>query len=142
MKKVGGIELTLSSFEHGLWWDTDKDLRQVQEHESGFGIKLALVWGMLLRPIGPFWRPGYYRGEYGRPWAGGKVAFVLRIPFIVGPYISIAFGRKGLYAGLKTYGVDKGDTHYASWINPKDVPKEGENRYLCLSFSTRNTRWR
>ncbi len=131
---VCGVGLSLGKFERGLWYD--HDIRQYDEH--GFGIKLDLVAGNMLRPLkSPF------HGE--NPWRGGKHCGVLRCPMI-GPFLSIALGPYGMYVGLKTYEVTTahaGQDRYGTWIRPEEVPPEGKTYvYLCPSASIRRTRWK
>ncbi len=131
---VRGISLSLGSFERGLWYD--HDMRQYDEH--GFGIKLDLIGGHMLRPLkNPF------DGE--NPWRGGEDCGVLRCPMI-GPFLSIALGPYGLYLGFKTYEVSAthaGQDRYGKWIKPHEVPPEGRTYlYLCPSASIRRTRWK
>lgn len=131
---VRGVSVSLGKFERGLWYDHDK--QEYDEH--GFGIKLDLVGGNMLRPLkNPF------SGD--NPWKGGEASGVLRFPFI-SPFFSIALGKFGLYIGCKTYEVttEHGeDDRYGKWIKSKEVPPEGKTYiYLCPSATIRRTRWK
>ena len=131
---VRGISLSLGTFERGLWYDHDP--RQYDEH--GFGIKLDLVAGNMLRPLKkPF--------DHQNPWRGGDDWGVLRCPMI-GPFLSIALGPYGIYLGFKTYEVTTahaGKDRYGKWVKPSEIPPEGKTYvYLCPSASIRRTRWK
>jgi len=130
MKKVHGIQLGFSTFERGIWWDSDKQNYQ----PIGFGIKIALPCGKVLEP-----EPWIFTKQWWKinPWSEGNVWFVLRIPFVILPFISIAIGRLGFYIGAKAYGVDQ--PHYLEWARPDEVGEGIEA--LCLSASIRKTRW-
>ena len=131
---VRGVSVSLGKFERGLWYDHDK--QEYDEH--GFGIKLDLVGGNVLRPL---------KNPFGseNPWRGGDDAGVLRFPF-VGPFLSVAIGPYGLYLGFKTYEVTTahgGEDRYGRWIRPEEVPPKGKTYiYLCPSATIRRTRWK
>ena len=126
MKKVGGISLTLSSFEEGLWFDSD-----LQEYQpKGWGVKLNIVWGKMIRPVPKFWK-GEVNAWLNEPW------FVIRIPFIVAPYLSIALGRVGFYLGFKTFSTIKEDLKLLPWLREDEV----DCQFLQLTATTRRTRW-
>ena len=117
-KKIGGIQLSLSAFMDSLWPDT------FPRDRVAWGIRVALVWGELLRPVAkPFSGKNPWKEEH---W------FVLRIPFVIGPFVGAMFAGRGFYLGLKPYGIDATDTHYLSWLDR--LPPEGETwRLLCPS---------
>ena len=131
---VRGVSLSLGKFERGLWYDHDR--QEYDEH--GFGIKLDLVGGNMLRPLKiPF--------STQNLWRGGEDAGVIRCPF-VGPFLSIAIGPYGFYFGLKSYEVTTkhgGPDRYGGWIKPEEVPPEGKTYiYLCPSATIPRTRWK
>jgi hypothetical protein len=73
---VGGLSPTPGSYERGPWFDHD-----VKEHQSdGFGMKLDIVAGQMIRPIPKF------REKSNNPWKGDEPWFVIRSPMI-GPFI-------------------------------------------------------
>jgi hypothetical protein len=99
--KVNGIEFGLSSFEHGLWYDDDKQCRDF----AGWGIKVAVVWGPLALYFPKVWK--YSRAQVWA-WLMNNVEnplteqFGVTIPIFLGPYLSIAYKRIGLYIGFKS----------------------------------------
>ena len=140
---MGGISLVLSSYERSLWFDHD-----IREYNpKGWGIELELVWGKMIRPVPKFWKKGFWKGEDEyNPWKGGEYWFIIRCPMI-GPFISVALGRYGVYLGLKTFRAYKGqhDTleRYGKWMREDEFGTEDNPRiYLQLSASTRSTRWK
>ena len=76
MKRVYGISFAFSSFERGLWFDHD-----IKEYQpSGFGIKLDLLFGKMIRPVPKFWKLGWWKGEDEyNPWKGGQYWKILNI---------------------------------------------------------------
>lgn len=140
MNRVHGIGVTVSSHEHGLWYDSD-----AKEYNSkGWGVKCELVVGKLLRPIGRFWLPSYWKDGGLDPWSSGKHAFVLRLPVFIGPFVSISLGPYGLYIGLKSYHMTAHHwSRYQAWAKRSEVPQDGsEWWYLCPSLTIRKTRWK
>lgn len=133
-EKIHGISLSLGQYERGLWYDHDER----EYHPHGFGLKLDLVAGNMLRPL-----KNPLDGE--NPWKGGDDLGVLRGP-IAGPFLSIALGPYGLYAGFKAFEVTAshgGDDRYGRWIHDDEVPPEGRTYlYLCPSATIRRTRWK
>ena len=87
---VRGIRFEIGKMVDGLWYDSD---RRVYD-PKGWGIVFSLAYG-----------PGYWKGYH--------------IPFLAGPFLSIAIGPYGLYLGFK---------------NHKDIE-------LVPSASIRRTRW-
>lgn len=143
MKRVYGISCSLSSFEDGNWYDSDEKVY----HPAGIGIKFDLVCGKMIRPIPCIWKLGFWRGEREyNPWKGGRYWFIIRIPFVIGPWLSIAVGRYGLYLGMKVFQISpkhEGPDRYGWWLEPGEAgTKEEPAEYLQLSASIRNTRWK
>lgn len=151
MNNVYGISLSLSSFEESLWFDHD----QKGYRPNGCGVKLDIVCGKMIRPIPCIHKLNYWKSLFGEdptftnwnPWRGGKYLCILRIPFVVGPFISIALGPFGVYIGFKTFGAAE-EIHniperYGKWMRPEEFgSEENENRYLQLSVTVRSTRWK
>jgi hypothetical protein len=138
MRKVYGISLTLSSYERGLWFDSDRSGYQPR----GWGIKLAIAMGKWLSPQPKFWKKGFWQGDPDyNPWSGSQRWFVLRFPFLIAPFISVALGPLGFYLGWKDYGANLRDhPHYAAWMKPAELQEE-ESVYLTETTSLRKTRW-
>ncbi|MHC4509940.1 MAG: hypothetical protein ACYTAO_13435 [Planctomycetota bacterium] len=132
---VGGLSLSLGSYERGLWFDHD----QKQHRADGFGLKVDIVAGHMIRPVPKFWEAS------SNPWQGGEPWFVIRCP-MVGPYVSVAAGDLGAYCGFKTFRVE--DKHrsadrYGRWMHEDEFPEpNGLSVYLQPSASLRRTRWK
>ena len=132
---VGGVSLTLGSYERGLWFDHD----QRQHQPAGVGMKLDIVAGHMILPIPKYWETS------NNPWKGDEPWFVLRSPMI-GPFISLAVGDFGAYFGCKTYTVE--DRHrsldrYGGWMCEDEFPEPNAvNVYLQPTASLRRTRWK
>jgi len=132
---VGGLSLSVGSYERALWFDHDER----QHQPGGLGLKVDLVAGHMIRPVPKFWEPS------SNPWKGDEPWFVIRSPMI-GPYISLAVGDLGLYLGFKTFKVE--DKHrsvdrYGRWMRESEFPEPNAvNIYLQPSVSLRTTRWK
>jgi len=149
MKKADGISLSLSSFEKGLWYDHD----ECEYHPEGYGIRFHIVWGKWLMPIPCFHKLDFWKQKLGLKnsgtnynyWHGGEWWFVLRVPFMIGPFLAIAFRNYGVYFGFKTYGATSRlntPERYGKWMRPEEFgPIGDEARYLQLSATIRSTRW-
>jgi hypothetical protein len=132
---VDGLSLTIGSYERGLWFDHD-----VKEHQpTGFGMKLDIIAGQMIRPVPKFWEAS------NNPWKGDEPWFVIRSPMI-GPYISMAIGDIGLYFGFKTFQVEQKHRsleRYGRWMHENEFPEPNNvNVYLQPSASIRRTRWK
>lgn len=132
---VEGLSLTLGSYERGLWFD--HDVRDYQP--KGFGLKLDIVAGHMIRPVPKFWE------KDTNPWKGDEPWFVIRCPMI-GPYISLAAGKGGIYFGFKTFLVEdkhRSPERYGKWMREDEFPEpNGVNVYLQPSATIRRTRWK
>ena len=132
---VGGVSLSLGSYERGLWFDHDQKAHQAK----GAGIKLDIVAGQMIRPVPKFWEPG------NNPWKGDEPWFVIRCPMI-GPFISVAIGDLGAYFGFKTFKVEdmhRSPERYGKWMYEDEFPKPNDvSVYLQASASLRRTRWK
>lgn len=140
---VGGLslslgstkELSLKTYERGLWFDHDRK----EDHPEGLGLKFDLVAGHMIRPVPKFWEAG------SNPWRGDEPWFVIRCP-MVGPFVSVAVGNLGAYCGFKTFKVR--DEHrsidrYGRWMHEGEFPEpNGVHVYLQPSASLRRTRWK
>jgi hypothetical protein len=117
---VGGISLSVGSFERGLWFDHDKK-------------------GHMIRPVPKFWKPNQ------NPWKGDEPWFVIRCPMI-GPFISLALGEKGVYLGFKTFEVKdyhRSQERYGKWMHENEFPQsETPNVFMQASATIRRTRWK
>lgn len=133
--RVAGLSSSFGSYERGLWFDQDPQ----QYQPGGFGVKLDLVAGRMIRPIPRFWEPE------NNPWQGGEPWFVLRAPVMAGPFLSISIGPWGMYAGFKTFLVDqyhRSPGRYGRWMHEREFPEPGDvHTYLQPSFTIRRTRW-
>ena len=133
--EVGGLSLSIGSYERGLWYD--HDIRE--HHPGGFGLKVDIVAGHMIRPVPKYWEAST------NPWKGSEPWFVIRSPMI-GPFISIAAGEFGAYFGFKTFRVE--DRHrsvgrYGKWMREEEFPEpNGVNVFLQPSASIRRTRWK
>lgn len=114
---VAGCSASLGTYERGLWFDDDKR----GDRKSGFGIKLDLVAGQMVRPFGP------------NPWKDPD--FVLKSP-IIGPFFSIALGELGFYIGLKSFKNHQG--RY-DWL-PSDADPNNPDIIFTPSATIRRTR--
>ena len=133
---VGGLSMTLGSYERGLWFDHDR--REYQP--GGFGLKFDIVAGHMIRPVPKFWLKDQ------NVWKGDEPWFVIRVP-LIGPYAGIACGRIGVYGGLKTFQVEdrhRSPERYGRWMRDEEFPSDpnGTMTYLQLSGSIRRTRWK
>jgi len=171
MKKVYGVEAQFSTFEDGLWFDSDRQ----KYNPKGFGIKIAFLIGKILMPEKKFYKLGCWTGKDGvnyNPWSGGNHWFVYRlnaiprliigalltaiislycslwivIPagfFLMGGYISVAVGRFGFYFGNKTYGADiTTHPHYLRWMTQDEIGHDPENHNYYLCPSISTRRTR
>ncbi len=133
--RVGGLSLSVGSHERGLWFDHDHQ----QYQPNGFGLRLDLVAGKMIRPVPKFWEPA------NNPWQGGEPWFVLRMPMI-GPFFSIAIGQRGAYLGFKTLRVEdrhRAPERYGNWMRQDEFPEANDVRvYLQPSDTLRRTRWK
>jgi len=132
---VGGISLSVGSYERGLWFDHDKKGYQ----NGGIGMKLDIVAGHMIRPVPKFWKPNQ------NPWKGDDPWFVIRCP-IIGPFISLAIGDKGVYFGFKTFEVSdkhRSPERYGKWMRENEFQQsEAPNVFIQPSATIRRTRWK
>lgn len=137
MKKIVKLfQIIFSKVEKGLWYDHDE-----QEYDvRGWGIVFKFWIGKMIRPIPKFWI------KDSNPWQGDDPWFVIRCPWIIAPFISIALGRVGIYLGFKTFEVK--DKHrsldrYGKWMREEEFGTDrNPAEYLTSSISIRSTRWK
>ena len=110
-----GCSASIGTYERGLWFDDDVR----GDRESGFGLKLDLVCGEMVRPF----------GDWGEP------DFVLKCP-MCGPFFSVALGELGFYIGLKSF---KNSVGRYDWL-PTDATAENPDILFCPSATIRRTR--
>lgn len=136
MKKVYGISFSFSSMERGLWFDHDERCYQPE----GWGIRFHIVAGKMIRPVPRFWIPG------SNPWRGDEPWFVIRAPFLVAPFLSIALGPLGFYIGCKTFlctTMHNSLLRYGKWLRLEEQgTDENPAEYLQPSATMRMTRWK
>ena len=132
MKGLFGIQIGASKFEPGLWYDSDAKVYD----RKGFGFKIALVAGKMMRPVGRIYKRCYWQTNELNPWKTGNHWFVLKFPFVIEPFISLAIGPWGFYCGFKPVAPND---RYKSWNGPTEPYM---NWFLCPSITFRSTRWR
>ncbi len=137
MKKVIRLlELVFCKAERGLWYDHDKKIYD----EKGWGITIKLFAGKMIRPVRKFWI------KDSNPWKGDEPWFVIRIPFVVVPFVSIAIWNFGAYFGFKVFDAKdkhRSDDRYGKWMRENEFGTDAEPaEYLQLSATTRSTRWK
>ena len=137
MKKVIPLlQLVFSKSEKGLWYDHDKQTYD----KKGWGLVVKLWIGSVIRPVPKFWI------KDSNPWRGDDPWFVIRIPFVIAPFVSIALGRIGVYFGFKTFEVK--DKHrsldrYGNWMREEEFGTDVDPaEYLAPSVTIRSTRWK
>lgn len=148
------LQLVVGTAEDGLWWDSDRKYSKHRKGggKSGWGIKLAIRGGLVLRPVS---RPKYWwhrlvvalrgvidtdRKPLPNKWEhfDPEYYWVLRFWFPILPFLSMAFGNYGFYIGFKEYELDW--EAYKRFAKPEEVRKG--NQALAPSISTRRTRIR
>jgi hypothetical protein len=91
---MNGIDLTLSKRNgdtKGLW-------------TSPIGVKFSINWGKLTKKVVKFWR--YRWGENWstapNPWKNPDDCwFTVKLPWFIGPFLSISIFNFGFYIGFK-----------------------------------------
>ena len=137
MKKlIPIIEFSISKPEKGLWYDSDEKTYD----KKGWGIVFKLWTGKLIRPVPKFWIKG------SNPWQGDVPWFVIRIPFVVVPFVSVAIWNWGMYFGFKEFEVKdkhRSNGRYGVWMRESEFgTDENPAEYLTFSISTRMSRWK
>ena len=134
MKLYRWFQLILSKAERGLWYDHDE-----REYDSsGWGLCIKLYGGWVFRPIP---RPSVWISLLtGNPalsdaWNNFNPDqhIMIKFWFPVLPFISVALGPMGFYAGFKTFSTD--NERYRAW------GVDAGGYALTPSISTRMTRW-
>jgi len=93
--KLGGIQLELGTWTGRLYYDDTPNTTR------GYGIRIALRWGPMIWACPKFWSKVWNHDHYPTPEA---TWFTIRGPLVIGPFVSIVFGNKSLYAGFKDAG--------------------------------------
>lgn len=128
------FQIVVSMAEKGLWWDHDERAYQ----PNGWGFAFKLFAGPVVRPIT---KPQYWFtqnipskwNEFDPQWH-----WLLKIPFFVGPFVSIAFGEYGLYIGFKVFDLES--AKYKKMVGADQVFTGSQA--LTPSITTRTTRWK
>ena len=133
---VGGVSLTLCSYERGLWFDHNEKHYQ----PAGFAMKLDIVIEHMILRIMKFWEPPK------NPWKGDKPWFVIR-SLMIGPFISLTFGKLEMYYGFKTFEVEnlhRSPNRYGKWMHENEFPQQSDGAKVSLqpSVSLIGTRWK
>jgi len=135
-KVIKLIQLILSKAEEGLWYDSDPK----EYDDKGWGICIKFWMGKVIRPVPKFWI------KRNNPWRGDDPWFVIRIPFIIAPFISVAFWRFGFYIGFKTFNVESkhsDDSRYGKWLKDSERGTfDDPSIFLTPSVTIRRTRWK
>ena len=135
MKKIIHLfQIVFSKSEKGLWYDQDERKYDIK----GWGI-ICKVWiGKMIRPVPKFWI------KDSNPWQGDFPWFVIRCPWMIVPFISIAIRKFGIYFGFKTFEVKdkhRSNDRYGRWMRKEEFgTDEKPAGYLTSSMSIRRTR--
>lgn len=129
------IQLVLSTAEKGLWYDHDDR----EYNEKGWGITAKLFSGWVLRPMT---KPRYWFSSDFVPskWNefSPKYHWLFKCWVPVAPFVSIALGRWGIYAGFKVFDLES--EKYKQLAGSEHVFPGSQA--LTPSISTRSTRWK
>lgn len=133
MKVYKLLQLVVSKAEKGLWWDHDE--REYQS--SGWGIMLKLFAGPVVRPIT---KPKYWFKDTPSKWNefDPEYHLLFKLPFFIGPFISVALGPYGFYAGFKVFNLES--AKYKQMVGDDQVYPGSQA--LTPSITTRSTRWK
>lgn len=133
MKAHKLFQIVISKAEKGLWWDHDE--REYQP--SGWGVMFKIFAGPMVRPVT---KPRYWFRETPSKWNefNPEYHLLLRIPFFIGPFISIAVGQYGIYAGFKVFDLE--NPKYKQMVGAEHVYPGSQA--ITPSITTRSTRWK
>lgn len=128
------FQLVLSTAEKGLWWDHDER----GYTPKGWGLTVKLLAGPVVRPVT---KPQYWFkhnipsrwNEFDPQWH-----WLIKIPFFVGPFVSVAIGEYGFYFGFKVFDLES--KKYEAMVGAEEVYHGSQA--LTPSATTRRTRWR
>ena len=95
--KTGGVECTVGTWTSGLYYDQPKPTVE----PKGFGLRIALKWGPVVWPCPKFWSKTWNHDHYPDD---ANIWFMIRLPFAVGPFVSLVLGRVAMYIGFKDNG--------------------------------------
>jgi len=104
MAKTGGITLVLGTFPGGLWYDS----KPTAGIAPGWGVRLSVMWGPMHWDMPKFWKKDAWKNKYAD--GGVNIWFQLKIPFILGPFLSVSLGKVGFYIGFKQNGWGENDS--------------------------------
>ena len=134
MKVYKIVQLVLSTAEKGLWWDHD-ERRYTPE---GFGIMFKLFAGPVVRPIT---KPKYwFKDDVPSKWNtfNEEYHWLIKVPFFIGPFLSVTFGQYGFYFGFKVFDLES--EKYKQMVGDSEV--YAGSQALTPSVTTRTTRWK
>ena len=137
MKKVFHLfQIVFSKSEKGIWYDSDRKIFD----EKGWGLVFKIWIGKVIRPVPKYWI------KNSNPWRGDDPWFVIRIPWIIAPFISVCVWNYGFYFGFKVFDVNdrcREDNRYGKWMRQEEFgTDENPAEYLTPSASIRQTRWK
>ena len=150
IRKVYGISISISSFERGLWFDSDERAYQPDK----WGIRMHLAFGKMIRPVPCLHQMAYWKWLFAgkpddsfNPWKGGNYWFIIRIPWFIYPFVAVALGKVGFYIGFKTFEVwhpkHTSNDRYGRWLKENEAGTESDPaEYLQFTVSFRRTRWK
>lgn len=135
-KVVKLLELSVSKAEKGLWYDHDEKTYD----KKGWGLVFKVWAGKMIRPVSKFWI------KDSNSWKGDEPWFVIRIPFVIVPFVSISVWNFGVYFGFKVFEVKnkhRSDDRYGKWMREDEFgTDENPAEYVQLTASVRRTRWK
>ncbi|MBW1996379.1 MAG: hypothetical protein JRJ29_00300 [Deltaproteobacteria bacterium] len=160
LHKVYGLSFSAGTFEHGLWFDHDRQFYQ----PHGFGVVFQVGLARLVFPVKKIWlmwklaTPAWRakRKKAGFPWwkrifypvnawlHAEHIWFTIKIPIFPVVFTSIALRRFGIYLGIKAYPVTRRNTWYRSFLRDDEFPPDSETTYYYVhpSATIRRTRWK
>lgn len=133
MKVYQLAQLALSKAEDGLWYDHDERSYDAR----GWGVCFRLFAGSVVRPIT---RPRYwFAKDVPSKWNAFDPQYHALLKFWTpfAPFISVAAGTWGFYAGFKIFDLEP--EKYRAMVGEDQF---AGSRALTLSATTRSTRWK
>lgn len=134
MKVFKLLQVVLSKAEKGLWYDHDQRFYD----ERGWGLVFKVFAGPIVRPIT---KPQYwFVAGIPSKWNefDPQFHYLLKLWLPLCPFISIAAGRFGLYAGFKVFDLES--EKYRKMVGSANV--HPGSQALTPSITTRTTRWK
>lgn len=92
---MGGIQCEIGTWTGRLYYD------EPPVRLGGSGLRLALRWGPMVWVCPKFWSKAWNHDHYPTPEA---TWFTVRLPFVVGPFLSLVLGNMSFYIGFKDSG--------------------------------------